>query len=123
MTGNRPPPAGCPRSADFDDYVREHYPALRRLVADPHPYVRRAVVNAASTWRLRRLLHDAVDAAQGPHVDPVPALRRRRTRTRARRRLQVTAVTLRGLVVVGQALLPPPAAGEVRTDVAVLAAP
>lgn len=56
MTGNRPPPAGCPRSADFDDYVREHYPALRRLAADPHPYVRRAVVNAASTWRLRRRL-------------------------------------------------------------------
>ena len=69
---------------DFEDYVREHYPALRRLalllcadwataddlvqtalmrcerrwhlVADPHPYVRRAVVNAASTWRLRRRL-------------------------------------------------------------------
>jgi len=69
---------------DFEDYVRERYPALRRLalllcadwataddlvqtalmrcerrwhlVADPHPYVRRAVVNAASTWRLRRRL-------------------------------------------------------------------
>ena len=36
---------------------------------------------------------------------------------------QVTAVTLLGLVVVGQALLPPPAAGAVRTGVAVLAAP
>ena len=69
---------------DFEDYVREHCPSLRRLalllcadwttaddlvqtalirserrwhlVADPHPYVRRAVVNAASTWRLRRRL-------------------------------------------------------------------
>lgn len=85
---------------DFDDYVREHYPALRRLalllcadwgtaddlvqtalircerrwhvVADPHPYVRRAVVNAASTWRLRRrleaplsALHDVAAAEPG----------------------------------------------------------
>ena len=72
---------------------------------------------------LTSLLHDAVDTAHGPPVDPVPALRRRRTRTRARRRIQVTAGTLRGLVCVGQALLPPPAAGAVRTDVAVLAAP
>ena len=72
---------------------------------------------------LTSLLHDAVDTADGPPVDPVPALRRRRLRTRARRRLQVTAVTLLGLVVVGQALLPPPAAGAVRTGVAVLAAP
>lgn len=72
---------------------------------------------------LTSLLHDAVDAAQGPHVDPVPALRRRRTRTRALLRLPVTAVTLLGLVVVGQALLPPPAAGAVRIDVAVPAAP
>ena len=71
-------------SVDFESYVREHYCALRRLgfllcadwataddlvqtalircerrwrlVEDPHPYVRRAVVNAASTWRLRRRL-------------------------------------------------------------------
>lgn len=71
-------------TVDFEDYVREHHPALRRLavllcadwgtaddlvqtalircerrwhlVDDPHPYVRRAVVNAASTWRLRRRL-------------------------------------------------------------------
>lgn len=43
---------------------------------------------------LTSLLHDAVDTAHGPPVDPVPALRRRRT-----------------------------AAGAVRTDVAVLAAP
>jgi len=85
---------------DFDDYVREHYPALRRLalllcadwgtaddlvqtalircerrwhvVVDPHPYVRRAVVNAASTWRLRRrleaplsALHDVAAAEPG----------------------------------------------------------
>ena len=83
MTGNRPPYAGCRRGVAFDDYVREHYPALRRLalllcadwgtaddlmqtalircerrwhlVADPHPYVRRAVVNAASTCRLLAL--------------------------------------------------------------------
>ena len=72
---------------------------------------------------LTTLLHGAVDGAHGPPVDPVLALRRRRTRTRARQRLQVTAVALLGLVLVGQALLPPPAAGAVRTDVAVLAAP
>ena len=90
MTGNRPPPVGCRRGVDFEDYVREHYPALRRLalllcadwgtaddlvqtalircerrwnlVADPHPYVRRAVVNAASTWRLRRRLDAPLSA-------------------------------------------------------------
>lgn len=100
MTGNLPPADRCLRCVDFDDYVREHYPALRRLavllcadwgtaddlvqtalircerrwhvVADPHPYVRRAVVNAASTWRLRRrleaplsALHDVAAAEPG----------------------------------------------------------
>lgn len=72
---------------------------------------------------LTLLLQDAVDAAHGPPLDPVPALRRRRARTRVRRRLQVTAGTLLALVVVGQAMLPPPAAGAVRSDVAVVAAP
>lgn len=72
---------------------------------------------------LTLLLHDAVDGAHGPPLDPVRVLRRRRARTRVRRRLQVTAGALLALVVVGQALLPPPAAGAVRPDVAVVAAP
>ena len=112
MTGNPPPADGCQRYVDFDDYVREHYPALRRLalllcadwgtaddlvqtalircerrwhvVADPHPYVRRAVVNAASTWRLRRrleaplsALHDvaAVEPASDERLAVLLALR------------------------------------------------
>ena len=71
---------------------------------------------------LTLLLHDAVAAAPAPPVDPVALLRRRQARTRVRRRLQVTAVTVLGLVVVGQALLPPSAAGAVRTDVTAVAA-
>ena len=72
---------------------------------------------------LTLLLHDAVAAAPAPPVDPVSAVRRRQSRTRVRRRLQVTAVTVLGLVVVGQALLPPSAAGAVRADVTAVAAP
>lgn len=73
---------------------------------------------------LRLLLLDAVDAAETdcPAVDPVVALRRRRARTRCRRRLQVTAGALLGLVVLGQALLPPPASGAERPRGAVVLA-
>lgn len=75
----------------FDDYVRLHYNGLRRLAfllcgdwtsaddlvqtalircerrwslirdEDAHPYVRRAVVNATNTWRVRRRVHASLD--------------------------------------------------------------
>ena len=47
-------------------------PKWRTVIADdPHPYVRRAVVNAASTWRRRRRLELSLDEqAQTPdHAD------------------------------------------------------
>ena len=72
---------------------------------------------------LTLLLHDAVEAVPAPPLDPVAAVRRRRARTRVRRRLQVTAGAVLGLVVVGQALLPPSAAGAVRPQVTAVAAP
>ncbi len=91
-TGNLPGGRCCPRGMDhdFEAYVRENYPALRRLalllcgdwataddlvqtalircerrwhlVVEPHPYVRRAVVNAAGTWRVRRRLEAPLSA-------------------------------------------------------------
>jgi RNA polymerase sigma-70 factor (sigma-E family) len=87
---------------DFEDYVRQRYPSLRRLGfllsadwavaddlvqtalircerrwtqiagADADPYVRRAVVNTANTWRLRRRLHaplSALDSCVAPSSD------------------------------------------------------
>lgn len=70
------------------------------------------------------LLHDAAAAAErsAPPGDPVLALRRRQARLRCRRRLQVTAGALLGLVVVGQALVPPSAAGAERLAPAVVLA-
>lgn len=78
---------------DFEDYVRQRYPSLRRLgfllsadwavaddlvqtalirceprwarITDPDPYVRRAVVNTAHSWRLRRRLHAPLSALDG----------------------------------------------------------
>jgi RNA polymerase sigma-70 factor (sigma-E family) len=47
-------------------------PKWRGIVADdPHPYVRRAVVNAASNWRRRRRLELPLDedAALADHAD------------------------------------------------------
>lgn len=70
------------------------------------------------------LLHDAVVAAErsAPQTDAVAALRRRQARQRCRRRLQVTAGALLALVVVGQAVLPPSAAGAERPRSAVVLA-
>lgn len=138
---------------DFEVYVKENYPALRRLgfllcaewataddlvqtalircerrwhlVDDPHRYVRRAVVNAASTWRLRRRLEaplsvmievpgEQVDSADrwAPELDPWSALQRRRARHSCRHRLQVTAGALLAFALVGQVILTSPASAQ-----------
>lgn len=84
--------------AGFEDYVRRHYAGLRRLgfllsadwataddlvqtalircerrwtqirEAEQHPYVRRAVINTANTWRLRRRLHAPLSVLDGQAV-------------------------------------------------------
>jgi RNA polymerase sigma-70 factor (sigma-E family) len=87
---------------DFEDYVRQRYPSLRRLgfllsadwataddlvqtalircerrwesiaASDADPYVRRAVVNTANSWRVRRRLHaplSVLDSCSAPSPD------------------------------------------------------
>lgn len=84
-------------SLSFEQYAAQRYPALRRLAfllcgdwheaedlvqdtllrcqrrwgsigaEDPHAYVRRALVNSVSSWRLRRRVHLPLDETWAGH--------------------------------------------------------